>query len=101
MPKPWGLVTLTPPAGGRWIRTLAKNPTLGKLRLSRPRHQRNSTTNVGEIVSKKGGRAGQQLIPSLARNTAPFIYWGNWVSLLNAVGLSEITTQTPATLHWT
>jgi hypothetical protein len=39
--------------GGRWIRTLAKNPTQGKLRLSGPRHQDNSTPNRGEIVSKK------------------------------------------------
>src|ERR1700732_2059568 len=55
------------PAGGRWIRTLAKNPTQGKLRLSGPRHQDNSTPNRGEIVSKKGVRASQRLIPSLAR----------------------------------
>jgi hypothetical protein len=62
-------------AGGRWIRTPAENPTRGKLRLSGPRHQDNSTPNRGEIVSKKGVRASQQLIPSLARDTAPFIYW--------------------------
>ena len=77
-------------AGGRWMRTLAENPTSGKLRFFGPRHQDNSTPNRGEIVSKKGVRASQQLIPSLARDTTPFIYWRNWVSLLNAVGLSEI-----------
>jgi hypothetical protein len=59
-----------------------------------PRHQHNSTPNRGEIVSKKGAPASQRLIPSLAHDTAPFICWGNWVSLLNAVGLSEIPTQT-------
>ena len=41
------------------------------------------------------------LILTLARDTAPFICLGNWVSLLNVVGLSVITMQTPATLHWT
>jgi len=82
-------------AGERWIRTLGENPTWGKLRLSGPHHQRNSTPNRGEIVSKKGVRASQQLIPSLARDTAPFIYLGTGVSLLNAAGLSEIPMQIP------
>jgi len=96
-PKVCGL-----PAGEKWIRTLAGNQTLGKLRLSGPRHRRNSTPNQDKIVSKKDdqGRRGSASIPSLARDTAPFICWGNWVSLLNAAGLSEITIADTATLCW-
>jgi len=43
---------------------------------SGPRHQDNSTPNRGEIVSKKGVRASEQLIPSRTRDTAPFICLG-------------------------
>jgi hypothetical protein len=77
-------------SGGRWIRTLAENPTQGILRLSGPRHQHNSTPTRGKIVPKKGQGASQRLIPSLARDTAPFICGGNWVSLPKAARLSEI-----------
>jgi hypothetical protein len=44
----------------------------------------------GEIVSKKRSGANPRLIPSLIRDTAPFICLGTGVSLPTAARLSEI-----------
>jgi hypothetical protein len=60
-----------------------------------PRNRRNSTPSRAKIVSKKGVRSGQRLIPSLARDTAPLIYWRNWVSLPTRPGSPRFRCRYP------